>query len=816
MVSLRSAIKEGRFEILRRLIPEALFHNTNLPYVQVEYKLCEPEPPPSYSKVPKIKCSKVSKPRIELEAPDLALTYLIPGRVLFRYNGVYGHIIPIEKLNVGNLPAIPIIPINKNIYVLTPCDITPQKLPEEFEYLIQELQGPICYNVSKIILYKQGERPEDLLLFTIDKGSDYGIWSYENGSIKPLLKSTQTKVKQITAKTIAYPRVGEEYSYQRLGKVNLWLKGIEFEHLHLFSLTRYVYAEDVTVYYRYLDLGKVQSLNDLFERRSRITPVSFTGLLLDASTGVSSVIGYTIRDSRGLKIVLDNEFDQYLRKLRDEAKDVVESEDRGEFIRSGDALSLYKALTACHVFIRVLKHFLVNDLYVNISAKEVFNRMGKFTTLKSLVDVALLLTMDSLCKGFIRDDKTMALNMIKDGLSKVLEDMVKACKRDKQGYGCKGRVAIATLLIKGKRGLKYLERARYIKKEEIDSYLTKAIEERLGKFIDRVVPEGDVSLALLRFVFLHTYTHHVLKHLALASRLPSDYLREESFKDPNELLVYETVSGGIGIIDDALRSWNLHPTSHGSTRGGRVSRVEQEGVESLVLRMGECIIGTSEDMLLFESLGHPLDPRNPPIPLTPWEYEEYRKIREVFRGEIERLAKLWNLQANTLWKEVLELIKEADISYMTFSSYEHVALHFIRNPDRYPTIKQLVVKVISYIRGLDESQAKSVLDRLSKSSQVNDYIKMEELRELGDYVSVLRSIFLRLIPRTCNDACAMCYFNQRTCSYGNPEAQRLLLSRRLLKLVLLEALDSMQGTSPEDSIAWVKVGERIYGIRGSG
>ncbi|MCC6056578.1 MAG: hypothetical protein LM583_07875, partial [Desulfurococcaceae archaeon] len=75
-------IKNGRFKLLRRYIPEALFYDTNLPYIIIR----------------EISIKDKHKFRsTQVEIPELALSIPIPGRVTFRYDETYGHVIPLIK-----------------------------------------------------------------------------------------------------------------------------------------------------------------------------------------------------------------------------------------------------------------------------------------------------------------------------------------------------------------------------------------------------------------------------------------------------------------------------------------------------------------------------------------------------------------------------------------------------------------------------------------------------------------------------------------------------------------------------------------------
>ncbi|MEM0506661.1 MAG: hypothetical protein QXW58_05350, partial [Thermosphaera sp.] len=300
-------------------------------------------------------------------------------------------------------------------------------------------------------------------------------------------------------------------------------------------------------------------------------------------------------------------------------------------------------------------------------------------------------------------------------------------------------------------------------------------------------------LGLLRLIASHTYTHHAIKHVSLSSGLATEFLGEYidvMDRGVIESYIYENVSGGIAAIEEALASWDL-------LNNGSEDVKKQNRIESLLLRLGECAVGTPEDILYLYFLG--INDPTFVMHITPLENSEYQKLRKVFNEEVMRFSKMWGLNGENLSKEVMRLLYESDAKFMRFSHHDDVLLYYLLTYDKWDELGKLFTKLLSRILQKNEKDVEDMLINLHSYVGNSRREDLDNLKNLRKVLSIMKSILIRLIPRTCNPSCAMCYYNQKICEYTNPDAQELLLNRRLLKLLAFEILKDLGGITYEFS-----------------
>jgi hypothetical protein len=775
IVSLANLIKGGEFRILRSYVPEALFYDTNLPYVKVVEELV-------------IKGRKRVKVLKELEPPEIALSYLIPARVTFRYDR-YGHVIPLLMSTLTrSATKLP------RTFYMTHFQQSPTRYVEEYEYSFQNFNiNPSrirCCILEEVKLpadkFRNWEDPKDLGCFGYStKGNIYNI-CYQLYSGKIIEKR-----KQITSKTISYPRLGTHYSGSQRDLLDLIQDlGLVLKDMQLNSVIRYVYAEDVRIYYVFREM--VSSDSDLKNPKGKRRVINESRIF--DYNGLPCVFGYEIKDTQGLGIELYS-----IDLLEDLFKDFIDcsSDGNGNMWCPQDLRKLYTSLTICQIFVNMLLYILTKDLYIRLKIAE-----KKWWHLAELAEIALLYSElkggKSIC-NILNKSFDRALEELKVNLKNAYDDLKKAYDDKNRCY--ESRALILTSIIKTQEPRTLLTMIRRLSKtnsKDIEDYINIVIE-RLRNLIEKLYRKEEWVIGLLKFVLVHTLSHHISNHIIAISGFTADYLKEgliiyDGFPTP---WIYENVSGGVKAIEQVLNRW------------GRRNIRTPDRVEHLYLRLGECVIGSVEDQLYLEALqGSSGD-----IDLiqTPRERDELHRVKYAFEEEINRLAKVWGLNETDLRKQVIELLKESDKKFARFSDYNQMILTYLEKYGRWGELDKLVERIVDVsLRAQNLSMsANTALGQLSALLTGSSCININVLGiRLSRLLNPLRSIFLRLVPRSCNPVCGMCYFNRSLCVYSDPYTQLLLLNRRLLKLYASHALYRLRHRGADDCIAWVELGDK--------
>jgi hypothetical protein len=286
-----------------------------------------------------------------------------------------------------------------------------------------------------------------------------------------------------------------------------------------------------------------------------------------------------------------------------------------------------------------------------------------------------------------------------------------------------------------------------------------------------------------------------LKHVAKTSGFSVSYLNEYIDVDEGgnmRAALYEAVSGGIRAIEQTLISWGFQ----GSRRVDDILKLQKRH-EDLLLTLGECPLGSAEDLLYMKSTtSKDLD-----VIITPGEREELDKVKLRFDAEIQTIATIWNLDYNVLKSEIIELVKLSDSLFLRFSNQDQILLTYLFTVNSWNTLSTLVRRVVTATLlgrkpNISEGEAFSIylnfLDLLTSERCIEIGENKDPLLQYISYIiNGLRRVFVRLIPRSCNGACGMCYFNRSSCIHGDPYVQILLLNRRLLKLYATYLLEEL-------------------------
>ena len=779
LMSLARYVKEGEFSVLRKYVPEAIFQDTNLPYVKV---------------VVKGEKSTV----IEPEHPELALSLLIPARVVFRYHPG-GHILPILQSSHG-----PIATELARNYKIVPCEYAPSRYMEEYEYVLKELNlGKVrCFLLSEVVLEKSNLfRERD---FPMELGchgyAPRGRYIYRFPLEEPL-----RNVWQITSKTIAYPRLGVAFFYQPSNRWRDELLGLTLNYQERTNVIKYMYGEDIRIHYRYLNSA---SLSDLKNSTLKVKRGIIDEVRLFENNSIPCILGYEVKGTSSLEIYPQDLLDKRLKKFID---NFVDCNDNPESCLL-EPLKFYTALTVCQTLVNMLLYVLTKDLYTCLSSIQ----NNSFQYLAELAEVALLYSElqlnRSICEVLAMPIDE-ALERLKVRLRGAFEELKRAYDQKSRCYNMGMLVLVA--IFKGQRARKLLRRVSNVDDTSIDYYINIVIKrfkdliEKLSGRLYEDEKEHYWSLGVLKYVFIHTLNHHILKHVALSSGLTSEYLKEglNIYGDGEaSALVYENVSGGIRAIEQALGAWGF--------LNRKEVIMDQEKIEKLLLQLGECSLGSAEDLLYLEYI-MPKKPESIGLIYTPWELEEYYKVKFNFKEEVSKLSEFWDLDPIKLEENIVELLKHTDIKLARFSNYEQLISFYLKNIGMLDVLDELVKKVAT---ASFEARKLSIdidsLLRILKASLIGfkcveekDERVEEIMKQIRILLNTVRPIFLRLIPRSCNPSCAMCYFNRASCIYGDPYTQIYMLNRRLLKLYASNIVEAMKNKCSEECLALVRLNE---------
>ncbi|MEM0506858.1 MAG: hypothetical protein QXW58_06360, partial [Thermosphaera sp.] len=404
--------------MLRRFIPETLFYNTNLPLIKARL---QDEKSPVH------------------EQPDIALAYLIPGRVTYRY-GHKGYLIPVRSppdpvfssvfsliIPKSEEDEIRRSPYNRRYiysnYELERCESSPTRYVHELMYALEKLnitrRNIRCFELRGAYLHvfrpwgqEDPESSKDFgkFAYSVRKGSMYDAEYY-------IKKRRPGPIAQISSKTVSYPRIGafftgEQSPLRYYEQHDIYLPHLRVDYYERGDLIRYVYAHDMKVYYRVLTNNPGEEDLRKDKRSGRyvrsLTKILSYGNLREGgqySTEIKpSVIGYRIEGTSYLKLVFTkSSIEESLGKLLKITKswlDLRTASPKGEF---------YVALSVCQTLRDSLLYILTEDLYSSISR----SRVGDRGILKNLTRMALLYgeLNEPLCKLLLSGKAEMLRNL---------------------------------------------------------------------------------------------------------------------------------------------------------------------------------------------------------------------------------------------------------------------------------------------------------------------------------------------------------------------------------------------------------------------
>lgn len=795
---LSIAIKEGKLKLLRHFIPESLFFDTNLPYIKIYERREE---------------GKEKRKLLEFEHPEIALSYLVPGRVTYRYDP-YGHLIPARgRVRNGYLYTV----LSTSNVVTGRCfSIEKDKVMEELLYALSRSVKPLP-NVPFCEL-------EEALLEKFrgwDDPREFGFFGYSSSgrcmyNLEGLIKRELVRrALQVSHRTIAYPRLGSAWNTcaQDNPIESTYVQGLDLR-LASMDILRYVYAEDLRVHARLLKReGEFLKESDLRSKVGRwVTPIKEVRLLCFKRSGREdrerpSVIGYQIRETKGLRLQVRPSRLSVLKELLEETKGWLKVKDPSK-------PEVFTAMSVCQAIRNAITYIITEDLHL----KSLWSTRHPKISLDTLMQVALLLYETSsgrdLCSAFLEEGGE-ALRALRDTLDSLLRDVKRGTSREDKDKKKSFNSKLLTILAVVGGGEDLLRRAASLSERDIDDFVVEVVE-RINLFgrsptrAGRSSPD-EVALNLLSLVLAHTYAHHILKHVSLRSGALGEFLKEglQLLESPGgnvvgyELVLFENVAGGIGAFDTAFEYWE---SSEGSSKLDRL--------EELLLKLGECSIGSSEDLLYYAE-------ETIPVHITPQEREELKKLEKSFRGEVDRFARIWGVDGNKLATEIIELVRECDKRFSRFTDIDELMICFLERFDPWSALGRLFTEVLAKCLRTSPESARDMLIDIQSGLVGYREIEEDKIKELRRVVSLLKSILVRLTPRSCNTACPSCYYNQRICTYGNPSAQRLLLNRRLLKLVAAKTIRRLGTRVSQDLLGrltgepgiLVKIGTDLYWVK---
>ncbi|MCI4435487.1 MAG: hypothetical protein JHC33_01575 [Ignisphaera sp.] len=474
-----------------------------------------------------------------------------------------------------------------------------------------------------------------------------------------------------------------------------------------------------------------------------------------------------------------------------------------------EPLKFYTALTVCQTFVNMLLYVLTKDLYTRLKT-----RNTSFLYLAELAEVALLYSElqlnRSICEVLAMPIDE-ALERLRVRLREAFTELRRAYDRENRRYNVGALVLVA--IFKGQRARELLRRVSNVDDSSIDGYINivikrfKDLVENLSGWQYKGEKKPYWSLGVLKYVFIHTLNHHILKQVALSSGLSTEYLKEglDIYGDGEmSSLIYENISGGIRAIEQALRAWGFF--------NGNEVMMDQERVEKLLLQLGECSLGSAEDLLYLEYI-MPEKAKGISLIWTPWELEEYDKVKFNFEEEVHRLSEFWGLDPPKLEENIVGLLKHTDIVLARFSNYEQLISFYLKKIGTWSVLDELVKKVAtaSFEARRLSVDIDSLLRKLKASLTGLEFVMEKDVGEILKQIRILlntvRAVFLRLIPRSCNPSCAMCDFNRESCVYGDPYTQIYMLNRRLLKLYASYIVEGMKNKCSEECLALVRLNE---------
>jgi len=828
-------ILRGRlWRILKSYIPPTLFIETNLPAIRVEIW----------------GDGRVEESDTE-EAP-LVLSMYIPGKPLFRVGSPRGAIIPIKRKR-----KVPRVCSVVNDYFdfeelaedrRTIISALRANLPDELAYFLDKL-GRSLEAVDIRLIDKVKPRPFYCVCES-DKSDRrrpcYHWLSWFDGAMfsmlldKGLMNYYMTKPKQSSSLRIVRKESNAYGRYCVLGitkaedllsyELKEKLQFLGFSHAELTiasNIVKALYAIDYRVKVsrlKIVDAFQLKGVTCIATEPDRLSTAGMKLIRGDIIAGVkipclgydgfsSALIGYEIRSTVRLGLSLDD--NRFLKKFAEEifkdCRKACESLSRDRDLDgrgSIDINGLYAALTLNEILIDVIRFYLTSDLFI---ASEALNKridMDKFVDLAfSYIDlrdgdkISDIIRNSESCKDFVEN----FVSRLQSFVDKLKDEDPSILVLKHILFGTRVRTAIPK------------DRDRI---DEFKRFLTNEVKDRLEKALCDKGGKDDWRLNVLRDVLRHTLSHHLMRVISETSRVRIDYLGEiydvAPVKAKRAIEVFEAVSGGIGAIETAVNSW-----SSGGSDG------DSKLVEDLVLRFGECLVGTPEDVVYLilllkifkgthidfskfdNSLVNELN-----ILITPEESNEIPKVYNALIEEAKRIASLASIDYGQLLSDVIRLRYECERATKRFCTVDEILVFALMNLRRFDALKTLlatliqkyletykgaggenVYEVLRMLLGTSNTAelARLILEELSDMSQsrttrlYNAYKEKSDYRKwvatlITDIGRLFRASIVKLLLKSCEKACGFCYLNTHSCRFSAAWIQKNVLSRRLAKL----------------------------------
>ena len=722
---LVTVLRNREWKILKKYIPPTLFIETNLPSVRVI--------DPSSSEV------------VNEDAP-IALSIYLPGKPLFRIGRQAGALIPLKKRRqtthytlVDGYYSTNTLDPSIALYVF-------QKLPEEYRYFVTQILKQ-NYAIPCIL----DEIHPEIFLHIRDRGRCYHWFSWRDGFMYSLVRERNMvnyirRILQGKGYFIYRSVLEKSNSYGRYAFIDLELMRLPEYGKYASELwekvLKYLGASNVTIHYAKamfkllyatdfrLNLRKYKlqgpPIHSCIDARAlppnlrRLKSEIIDGVKILGTRGQYNIVepiimGYKVESTRLIEIQFSDDVNVFIKQILDDALK-VDIPDYSSLERLGDLKGIYAKLSVNQALVDMLRFFLANDLTITAIAAErklkiepLINAAIAYTDLYSSTKIA-----DIIHSGSCDDVVGKLIGILQKFITDFMDRNVWAL--------------IVNYFLYGERQIA----PRTIDSSGLNSIMQR-IENRLKELLcgeGSSITNEDWRHKVLWSVLLHTFNHHVISVLSKRSHVPVDYLSEVYDFTERNSYVFESASGGIGVIDTVVKYWIEHV---------------QDGIEDLILGFGTCPLGLSEDLIYFaiastsrSDLLH-LSPHEIidrilsrlGVVCTPQEREESIKLYNAVLGEARRLASLANIDELNLLKEVVKARYAREKTFERFCSTDEITLCIFKNLDRYPLIKDtltaLTARLIEakserrrrlenvYITSDIKKLAESVLEDLKKA-----------------------------------------------------------------------------------------------------
>jgi len=817
-------IRRRLWRILKSYIPPALFIETNLPATRVEIW----------------DDGRVEESDIE-ETP-LVLSMYIPGKPLFRVEDLRGAIIPIKRRSqkvcsvVSDYYEFEELAADQN----TITSALRAHLPDELTYFLDKLGRSLDAVDIKLI---DKVKPRPFYCVCESDGCrrprcyhwlswlDGGMFSIllDKGGIDYYLSKRVSSLRIVRKESNAYGRYcilgisrGEDVLNRgELSKLKDKLQSLGFSSAELTiasNLVKALYAIDYKVKVSRLKIVDKSQLKGITCIDTSPDGSNMEGVKLirgDVIAGVKipclsydmfspALIGYEIRST--VRLSLDNSaflkkfINEILKDYKKAYEDLPRSCDPDE--RSSiDVNNLYIALTLNETVIDVIRFYLTSDLFIVSEALNKRIDMEKFIDMAfSYIDLHygdkisdIIYRHSGSCKDFVEN----FVNMLQSFADKLKDE--------------DPSVLVLKHILFGIRVGTIISRDRI---DEFKHFLANEVKDRL---VNVLCSEGDWRVNVLRDVLRHTLSHHLMRIISETSGVRIDYLGEiydvAPAKFGRNIEVFESASGGIGAIETVVNSWLSS---------------DSKLVEDLILRLGECLVGTPEDVVYLALLpkiskGMRIDFRKFDdslinelnILITPEENSEISKVYNALIEEAKRIASLVNIDYGQLLSEVVRLRCECERTAKRFCTIDEILVFALMNLKRFRGVETLLTTLIQkYLKTYRTSGGENVYEVVRKLLNIGDdtaklaQLILEELTDMSqgrttklyevyreesnykkwiatlitDIGRLFRASIVKLILKSCEGACSFCYLNTHSCRFSAAWIQKNVLNRRLSKL----------------------------------